>query len=127
MGADTSRTVREIEDVRERLTHDLTELQARLPASIAWGRRLLGVALGSGVMGGAVWFVVRRLRGRRSRAVQTVVQVVPHDLAGRLGEALEDEHVRQWLFAIGAAWVLLRLGELRELRRLHRSTLGAWG
>src|SRR5439155_21092224 len=90
MGKSAAETVREIEETRERLDADITELQERLPAPAVWGKRLLGVVFGWGVAGSLFWFGVRRLRKRRKEekarreAVQAVVQVGPE----RWAEAL---------------------------------------
>lgn len=130
MGANAAETVREIDEIRGRLTSDFEMLQDRMPSPAVWGKRLLGVAVGGGLAGTLFWFGVRKLRGRRKRKptlreqpVQAVVQVLPEDLVERITEKLEDQRVRQWLFALGGAWLLFRLAELRQLRKLRRSTI----
>lgn len=124
MGQRSAETVKEIEEIRGRLGADLDELQGRLPAPAVWGKRVLGVAAGGGLAGTLFWFGIRRLRRKRqpqrSAPVQAVVQVLPEDLVSRVTEKLEDERVRQWLFALGGAWLLFRLAELRQLRKLQR-------
>jgi hypothetical protein len=124
MGQRSAETVKEIEEIRGRLSTDLDELQDRLPAPAVWGKRVLGVAAGGGLAGALFWFGIRRLRRKRqpkrSAPVQAVVQVLPEDLVSRVTEKLEDERVRQWLFALGGAWLLFRLAELRQLRKLQR-------
>ena len=124
MGQRSVETVKEIEEIRGRLSTDLDELQDRLPAPAVWGKRVLGVAAGGGLAGTLFWFGIRRLRRKRqpkrSAPVQAVVQVLPEDLVSRVTEKLEDERVRQWLFALGGAWLLFRLAELRQLRKLQR-------
>jgi hypothetical protein len=124
MGQRSAETVKEIEEIRGRLSTDLDELQDRLPAPAVWGKRVLGVAAGGGLAGTLFWFGIRRLRRKRqpkrSAPVQAVVQVLPEDLVSRVTEKLDDERVRQWLFALGGAWLLFRLAELRQLRKLQR-------
>lgn len=130
MGQRSAETVKEIEEIRGRLTSDLQELQDRMPAPAVWGKRLLGAAVGGGLAGTALWFGVRKLRGRkkkkasfREEPVRAVVQVLPEDLVQRVTEKLEDERVRQWLFALGGAWLLFKLAELRQLRRLRPASI----
>jgi hypothetical protein len=124
MGQRSAETVKEIEEIRGRLGADLDELQDRLPAPAVWGKRVLGVAAGGGLAGTLFWFGIRRMRRKRQpqrpAPVQAVVQVLPEDLVSRVTEKLEDQRVRQWLFALGGAWLLFRLAELRQLRKLQR-------
>ena len=126
MGKSAAETVREIEDTRERLDADITELQERLPAPAVWGKRLLGVAFGGGVAGSMFWFGVRKLRKRRKEekvrkeAVQAVVQVVPERWAEAVSDAVEQGAWKAWAGAAAAVWVLFRLAEVRQLRRMNR-------
>jgi hypothetical protein len=70
MGETPAATVAEIERTRERLDDEVRQLQALLPAPVALAKRIVAVALGSGALGSAVWFVVRRRR--RARATNDV-------------------------------------------------------
>ena len=128
MGQNAAETVKEIEEIRGRLTADFEELQGRMPAPAVWAKRLVGVAVGGGIAGSALWFGLRRLRGRKKRKptfreapAQAVVQVLPDDLVEKISERLRDERLKQWLVAIGGAWVLFRLAELRQLRRMNKA------
>lgn len=124
MGQSPAETVREIEEVRERLTVDIAELQRRMPRPAVWGKRAIGVALGSGVAGTLFLFTVRRVRRRRRKGqVQAVVNVLPEDLTKALRDRLDDERVRRAAIAVGGLWLLFRLAELRQLRRLREVTL----
>jgi hypothetical protein len=126
MGKSAAETVREIEETRERLDADIAELHDRLPAPAVWGKRLLGVAFGGGVAGSMFWFGVRRLRRRRNeekarkQAVQAVVQVVPERWAEAVSGAMEDGRWKAWAGGLAGLWVLLRLAELRQMRRMNR-------
>lgn len=125
MGKSAAETVREIEETRERLDADITELQERLPAPAVWGKRLLGMAFGGGVTGSMFWFGVRRLRKRRKEekrkeAVQAVVQVIPERWAEAVSDAVEQGTWKAWAGAAAGAWVLFRLAEVRQLRRMNR-------
>ena len=130
MGKSAAETVREIEDTRERLDEELQELEHRLPPPARWAKRLAGLALGGGVAGSMFWLGVRKLRGRRKKKigadrVQAVVQVVPDEWAERVSDALDEGGWRFWVGAIAALWLVLRLTELRQLRRMNRSLLVA--
>jgi hypothetical protein len=127
MGKSAAETVREIEETRERLDADISELQDRLPAPAVWGKRLLGVAFGGGVAGSVFWFGVRKLRKRRKEekaskeAVRAVVQVVPERWAEAVSDAVEQGTWKAWAGAAAGAWALFRLAELRQLRRMNRT------
>lgn len=128
MGASAAQTVREIEETRTRLDSELRELERRMPAPARWAKRVVGVAVGGGLGGAAFWFAAKRLRRRRSeqkkrRPVQAVVNVVPERWADRMSETLEDDRWKPWAAAIGGAWVLFRLAELRQMRRMNRALL----
>ena len=70
MGEDAAATVTEIEETRDRLEDQLTELQDRLPAPAVWTKRLMGIAAAGGATTTMVMFVVRRRRKKSCRAMQ---------------------------------------------------------
>ena|SRR2546425_8880469 len=130
MGKSSAETVREIEATRERLDAELQELEHRLPPPARWAKRIAGLALGGGIAGSAFWLGVRKLRGKRKRRaepdrVQTVVQVLPEEWADRVSGAIEEGQWRVWAGAVAAIWLLLRLTELRQLRRMNRMLVNA--
>jgi hypothetical protein len=127
MGEATAETVKEIEQVRERLTGELEDLQERLPAPVTLAKRVAGVAMGGGVGGTVFWFVVRRIRGRstkkkttskRRKAEHVVVEFAVPDVNVRW---LEDGRWR--VYAVGGlgVWLALRLAELRAERRTAKA------
>ena len=129
MGKSAAETVREIEATRERLDADITELQDRLPAPAVWAKRAVGVAVGGGMAGSMFWFGVKRLRSRRKQekakkeavqAVHAVVRVVPDRWAEAISDAVEQGTWKGWAAGLTGLWVLLRLAELRQLRRMNR-------
>jgi hypothetical protein len=125
MGESAAQTVKEIEETRERLDAELRELETRLPKPAVWTKRLVGMVVGGGVGATAFLFAVHRLRKRKKEKapdtqVQAVINVLPEGLAERISDALEDGRVRQWAAAAAGVWVLLRLAELRQLRRMNR-------
>jgi hypothetical protein len=125
MGSNSAETVREIEETRSRLESSFEEFEDRLPAPAIWVKRLVGVALGGGLAGGVFWFAVKRLRGRKKRRAQVpaVVQVVPDRALERLEEKLGDDRWKQAALAVGGAWLLFRLAELRQLRRMNKALI----
>jgi hypothetical protein len=132
MGTSAAETVKEIEDTRDRLETQIRELEGRMPSPAVWTKRLIGVAVGGGVSGTLFWIGVRRIRSRRAANVQqqqvavpTVVQLVPEGLGSRISEAFENGEIRTWAVGIGAAWIVLRLAELRQLRRMNRALVAA--
>lgn len=127
MGASAAETVREIEETRTRLDTEIRELEHRLPGPARWAKRVVGIAVGGGLGGAAFWFAARRLRRKKTehklqeRPVQAVVNVLPERWAEAVSDRLEDERWKQWAAMIGGAWLLFRLAELRQLRRLNRA------
>jgi hypothetical protein len=133
MGASAAQTVKEIEETRARLDSEIRELEQRLPAPAVWAKRLMGLAVGGGAGGAVFWFAVKRLRRRRKEKVeeeqvQAVVNVLPERWAESLSGVIEDGRWKPWAAMAGGAWLLFRLAELRQLRRLNRTLLvGAAG
>jgi hypothetical protein len=134
MGQATAETVRQIEDTRDRLEDEIRELEDRLPRPAVWAKRAVGVVVGGGMAGAAAMFLLRR-RKKRKRAqevktvalqpVQTVVRVLPERWEKRVGKAVEDEEWKGWLTLAGGAWLLFKLAELRQLRRMNRAVIAA--
>ncbi len=120
MGTSAAETLKEIEGIKGRLEADVRELQDRLPAPAVWAKRAVGVALGGGLAGGALTFLRRRMRKGKSEApMQAVVKIVPESGAV---VASEDSPRSRWMplmAAMGAAMIVLRVMELRELRRIR--------
>jgi NADH dehydrogenase FAD-containing subunit len=131
MGQSSAETVKEIEQIRGRLEDEIRELEDRLPRPALWVKRLVGIAVGGGVTGLAFWTAVRRFQKRRQAEAETeryeaaspVIQVLPERWAGRLEEAFADDRVKTLAGAGVAVWLLLRLAELRQLRRVNRALI----
>ena len=133
MDEDAAQTVREIEETRQRLDADVRELEERLPDRAAWKRRMVPVAAVAG--GGTVlWVVVRGIRRRReaqrrSAPVRAVVQVLPEEWTERISqvvrERIQDDRWKPWVAGAAGVWVVFRMAELRQLRRMNRALLGA--
>lgn len=125
--------MKEIEETRARLDSEIRELEQRLPAPAVWAKRLMGLAVGGGAGGAVFWFAVKRLRRRREEKVEeeqvrAVVNVLPERWAESLSGVIEDGRWKPWAAMAGGAWLLFRLAELRQLRRLNRTLLvGASG
>lgn len=131
MGERAAETVEEIETLRDRLDGEVRELEQRLPAPARWTKQLAGVAVGGGVGGSVLWFVIRKAKAKKSQAqatksgteaAQTVIRLLPDDVARnltrQLSRVLETGVWRPWAGGIAALWLITRLAELRALRRL---------
>jgi hypothetical protein len=131
MGTSAAETVKEIEETRDRIEAEIRELEDRLPRPAVWTKRLVGVAVGGGIGGSMFWFGVRRIRKRRTakqqaaQPVQAIIQVLPDSIGERVSSAIESGEARTWAIGIGAAWLVVRLAELRTLRRMNRAMLAA--
>ncbi len=131
MGESSAATVKEIEDIRDRLETNFQELERRMPAPAIWGKRLAGIAIGGGV-GALILRQVLKRTGKstakkakkavtESAPTQAVIQVVPEEVAGKVSKAFEDGRWKQWAAAGAGIWLALRLIELRQLRKMNRS------
>jgi hypothetical protein len=67
MGQTTAETVKEIEETRSRLDSEFRELEARLPAPALWAKRLVGIAVGGGVVTTLLLATVKRMRSSREQ------------------------------------------------------------
>jgi hypothetical protein len=134
MGQSSAETVKEIEDIRGRLEDEIKELEHRLPRPAIWVKKLAGVAVGGGMAGFVFWKAVRRFQRRRKASAPAereryvangspVIQVVPERWAGRVEEVFADERVRSMAGVAAGVWLLLRLAELRQLRRVNRALI----
>lgn len=99
------------------------------------GRRtalLTGITAAGG--SGTVWLLARRAQKRRRQKaaekaarqavgrVQEMAQRLPERWSETVSERLEDERWRIWaITAAVLAWVLFRMAEGRQLRRLNRA------
>ncbi len=135
MGQSSAATVKEIEDIRNRIETNVQELERRMPAPAIWAKRAAGVAIGSGVGALLLRQAFKQAKKRRSKKkqaeqvltaaapVSAVVQLIPVDVAERFGVALDDGQWKQWAAAGLGVWVLLRLLEMRQLRKVNRALL----
>ena len=126
MGQSSVETVKEIEETREKLEGKLLALEERMPA-LTPAKRVVGLAVGGGVGGPVFWFVVKRARRHRKekkqavQPVNAVINLVPDNVAAKVGEMMEDDRAKQIAIGAFAVWVLLKLAELRQLRALRRA------
>ncbi|MDQ3991328.1 MAG: hypothetical protein M3245_03330 [Actinomycetota bacterium] len=132
MGEGATQTVDEIREVRDRLGDELEELEARLPRQARMAKKVAGLAIGGGIGGTLFWMGMRRVRSRRRKtaaahAVQTVVQSLPGDwaekVADRVKDRMEDSSWRQWLAAGAGMWLVFRLAELRQMRKMNQALI----
>jgi hypothetical protein len=133
MGESSAATVKEIEDIRDRLETNFQELERRMPAPAIWAKRAAGIAIGGGV--GAL--VLRQVLKRAAKSplkkakqavtssapTSAVIQVVPEEIAGKVSKAMEDGRWKQWAAAGAGVWLALRLLEMRQVRKLNRALI----
>ncbi|MGH2693065.1 MAG: hypothetical protein ACRDHM_11300 [Actinomycetota bacterium] len=112
MGESSAATVREIEDIRDRLETNVQELERRLPAPAILGKRLAGIAIGGGI--GAL--VLRSLLTRGSKAGSTTQ---PVETAARVVKGGS----RRWAVLAAGALIAVHVVQLRQLRQLNRSLI----
>jgi hypothetical protein len=125
VGQRSLETVKQIEETREKLEGKLLALEERMPA-LTPVKRVVGLALGGGMGGTVFWVIVKRARARKKKkeaaqSVNAVINLVPDNIAEKMGKALEDERTKQYALGFLALWVLLKLAELRQLRALRRA------
>ena len=126
MGESSAQTVREIEDTRDRLDAELRELEQRLPQPAVWAKRAIGFAVGGGTAAVATMFLLRRRKKKKEEAraaatVPAVIQVLPDRWAEQVSERLEDGRWKPYAAGAAALYVLFRLAELRQMRRMNRA------
>ena len=133
MGESAAQTVKEIEDVRDRLDRSLGELQSRLPAPAAAAKRLIGIAVGGGVGGSVFWFALRRIRSKRreASAAKTARESAVAKARSLTSHARstdpDDDAAPGWpaWAAVGAAvWIGMRFAELRQLKKQTKLLAG---
>jgi hypothetical protein len=134
MGQSSAETVKEIEHIRGRLEDEIRELEHRLPRPAIWVKKLAGVAVGGGMAGFVFWQAVKRVQRRRGSKAEVeakryvangspVIQVLPERWAGRVEAAFGDERMKAAAGVAVGVWLLLRLAELRQLRRVNRALI----
>ena len=122
MGESAAQTVKEIEDVRDRLDGELRELEERMPAARTTQRIAAGLL--TGTTGSVTFWLVKRVRARRKKSrsvpVNAVVQVVPDQVVERVSKAMEDGSWKGPASLAAGAWALFKIAEVRQLRRMNR-------
>lgn len=130
MGESAAETVDEIEVIRDRLDDEVREFQERLPPPVVMSKRLIGVAVGGGVAASAFWFAFRRMhtskkvnKAKGSTEGVQIIQLMPDDMSRRVSAALDEGRWQGWAAVVGGVWLLFRLAELRQLRRMNGALL----
>lgn len=124
MGESAAQTVKEIEQVRDRLDGEIRELEERLPP-VHVAKKVAGGLLVGG-SGTVFWWVVRRARKRKRQkktlapSVEAVIQVVPDGVGKQLAKALEDGRWQKPAAYAAGAWAIVKITEVRQLRRMNK-------
>ena len=125
MGENAAQTVKEIEQVRDRLDGEIRELEERLPAAHV-AKKVAGTLL-VGSSGTVFWWAMRRRRKRKSAkrrieapSVEAVVQVIPERWAKDLAQVLGDGGWQRPAAYAAGAWAIFKIAEVRQLRRMNR-------
>ena len=123
MGENSAQTVREIEEVRDRLDGEIRELEERLPP-VHVTKRIAAVAL-TGTTGTVTLWMFRRFRDRRRKKkepepVRAVVQVLPDRVARQVSDMVEDGSWKRPAAYAAGAWALIKFTEVRQLRKMNR-------
>jgi len=126
MGTSSAETVREIENVRQRLEGELTELEERIPPAHAV-KKVAAIAL-TGTTGTVTLWTVRRLRKRRKQrtaekaapSMAAVIKIVPDRWADQVSEMVADGTWKRPAAYAGAAWIVMKLAETRQLRKMNK-------
>jgi hypothetical protein len=125
MGQGTAETVRELDEIRDRLESDMDELHTRLPAPEVWAKRLVGVLVGGGAAGSALIFLTRRARGKKRAAAaapaRPIIKAMPARFARAIGGTPTGARRRPWVPFLVAGSLVLLLAEVRELRKLREA------
>lgn len=123
MGENAAQTVKEIEQVRNRLDGEIRELEGRLPP-VHVAKKVAGGLL-VGTSGTVFWWAVRRARKRKqkkaeTRTVEAVIQIVPDRFAKQVAEAIEDARWQRPAAYAAGAWALVKIVEVRQLRKMNK-------
>ena len=136
MGEGSAATVREIEDTRERLDAQIRALEERMPEPARMAKKAAGVAVAGGATTTALVFFLKRRKKKKAKDperilkdanVATVIKVFPDDfgkdMSKKIGKSMEDGEWKGWVAIAGGTWVVLRLLEIRQLRRMNKALL----
>jgi len=128
MGESSAQTVREIEETRDRLDAELRELEHRMPQPAVWAKRAVGFLVGGGTAATVTLFLLKRRKKKRKEEERrergpAVIQVLPDRWAEQVSERLSDGAWKPYAAGAVALYVLFRVAELRQMRRMNRALL----
>jgi hypothetical protein len=128
MGESSAQTVREIEETRDRLDSNLRQLEQRMPQPAVWAKRAVGFLVGGGTAATVALVLLRRRKKKREEKerlerVPAVIQVLPDQWAEKMSERLSDGTWKPYAAGAVALYVVFRIAELRQMRRMNRALL----
>jgi len=126
MGQSSAQTVKEIEETRDKLEVELRELEERIPQPAVWAKRAVGFLIGGGTAATAALVLLRRRKKKRQEKerverLPAVIQVLPDRWAEEVSDRLSDGRWKPYAFGAAGLYVLFRVAELRQLRRMNRA------
>jgi hypothetical protein len=121
MGEGSTETVKEIEDVRDRLGDQIQELEGRL-SGVPSSAKKTGVGVAGGLAGLLVLRGIRRrIKKRRASKIESSLESAADLVPEGLREAVEERDWRFWAGVAAGAIVLFRLVEVRQLRKINKA------
>lgn len=117
MGETSTETAKEIEDVKGRLEQEIHTLENRLPTPPKSAKKA-GLALG--VAGAALLLgrtFAKRSRKRAISKLESAQELIPEKVRG----AFEEGQWTTWAGIAAGAWLVVRLSELRQLRKINKA------
>ena len=121
MGEGSTETVKEIEDVRDRLGDQIQEFEGRLSGTPSTVKKAAGGAAGG--LAALLLFrgVRRRMKRRRASKIEASIESAAELVPEKIREAVEDKDWKFWAGVAAGAIVLFRLAELKQLRRINKA------
>ena len=121
MAESTGETLKEIEEIRERMQAEVGALEDRLPKPPGGVRGIAGavVAAGAGLL--VLKAVARRRKNKKTARIQQKLESAREKVPEQVRETLDEADWRAFAIVAGAAGLLFRLVELRQLRRINKA------
>lgn len=117
MGETSTETAKEIEDVKGRLEDGIHALENRIPTPPKAAKKA-GMALGAA---GVALLLGRALSKRSRKRVASKIESAQELIPEKVREAVDDVGWTTWAGVAAGAWLVFRLSELRQLRKINKA------